>query len=121
MRRIWLPLVAAFLLVGASSASAQGKKKGDEQNRSVQGVVTSPTDQVVPGAVVYLKNTKSLEIRSFVTKEDGTYYFQRLSPDVDYELRAEMQSQGESSSTKTLSSFDSRKQATINLKLNSKK
>ena len=121
MRRIWMVLAAALLLFGASSAFAQGKKKGDEQNRSVQGTVTSPVDQAVPGAVVYLKNTKTLEIRSFVTKDDGTYYFQRLSPDVDYELRAEMQSQGESSGTKTLSSFDSRKQATINLKLNPKK
>jgi hypothetical protein len=121
MRRIAMFLLAALLLAASSSAFAQSKKKGEEPNRSVQGTVTSSADQAVPGAVVYLKNTKSLEIRSFVTKDDGTYYFQRLSPDVDYELRAELQSAGESSSTKTLSSFDSRKQATINLKLNPKK
>jgi hypothetical protein len=42
-----------------------------------------------------------------------------LSPDVDYELKADYQ--GASSSTKTLSTFDSRKTATINLKLNPKK
>ena len=120
MRRIFAVLAAALLLLGASSAFAQ-KKKGDEQNRSVQGTVTSTSDQAVPGAVVYLKNIKTLEIRSFVTKDDGSYYFQRLSPDVDYELRAEMQSSGEASGNKTLSSFDSRKQATINLKLNPKK
>jgi Carboxypeptidase regulatory-like domain len=121
MRRLGLSLLAALLLLGGSFAFAQGKKKGEEQNRSVQGVVTSGNDQVVPGAVVYLKNTKTLEIRTFITKEDGSYNFQRLSPDIDYELKAELQSQGESSSTKTLSSFDSRKQATINLKLNPKK
>src|SRR5271157_4412271 len=84
MRRLWMVLMAALLLLGAPSAFAQGKKKGDAQNRSVQGTVTSPADQAVPGAVVYLKNTKTLEIRSFVTKDDGTYYFQRLSPDIDY-------------------------------------
>jgi hypothetical protein len=37
---------------------------------------------------------------------------------VDYELRADFQ--GMSSSTKTMSSFDSRKAVTINLKLNKK-
>ena len=71
------------------------------------------------GAVVQLKNTKNLQIRSFVTKEDGTYYFHGLSPDVDYELRADFQ--GASSASKTVSSFDSRKDVILNLKLNPKK
>jgi hypothetical protein len=68
----------------------------------------------VNGAVVYIKNAKTLQIRSFITKNEGTYYFHSLSPDVDYELHAE--SNGATSPHKTLSSFDSRKQATINLK-----
>ena len=69
--------------------------------------------------MVQLKNMKTLQIRSFITKEDGTYHFFELSPDVDYELKADFQ--GASSGTKTLSSFDSRKKAVINLKLNNKK
>jgi hypothetical protein len=119
MRTIWLVLVGVLLLVGAPAGFAQGKKKAESQERSVQGAVTSADDQVVVGAVVQLKNTKTLQIRSFITKEDGTYYFHGLSPDVDYELKAE--SQGAASGAKTLSSFDSRKQAIINLKLNPKK
>jgi hypothetical protein len=119
MRTIWLVLVGVLLLVCVPAGFGQGKKKADDQNRSVQGAVTSAGDQAVAGAVVQLKNTKSLQIRSFITKEDGTYYFHGLSPDVDYELKAD--SQGAASGTKTLSSFDSRKQATINLKLNPKK
>jgi hypothetical protein len=67
---------------------------------------------------VQLKNIKTLQIRSFITKEGGAYYFQGLSPDVDYELKADYQ--GESSGTKTLSSFDSKKLSYINLKLNKK-
>ena len=62
---------------------------------------------------------KTLQIRSFITLEDGMYRFFELSPDVDYELKADFR--GTSSSTKTLSSFDSRKKAIINLKLNNKK
>ncbi|HLK66060.1 MAG TPA: carboxypeptidase-like regulatory domain-containing protein [Bryobacteraceae bacterium] len=119
MRRIWLVLLAVVLLAGVPSGFAQNKKKGEEQNRSVKGAVHATDDQAVTGAVVQLKNTKTLQVRSFITKEDGTYYFLGLSPDVDYELRADFQ--GASSGTKTLSSFDSRKEAIVNLKLNPKK
>ncbi len=118
MRRVWLLLPAVLVLLCTATAFAQGKSKAGEPNRSVQGVVTSAADQPVAGAVVQLKNTKTLEIRSFITKDEGSYYFHGLSPDIDYELKADYQ--GASSGTKTLSSFDSRKQATINLKLNKK-
>ena len=85
----------------------------------MQGTVTAADDSPVNGAVVQLKNTKTLQIRSFITKDDGTYHFYDLSPDIDYELKADYQ--GASSNTKTLSSFDSRKQTVLNLKLNPKK
>jgi hypothetical protein len=120
MRSIWLVLAAVFLLIAAPAGFAQGKKKNpDAQNRSVQGVVTSADERPVAGAVVQLKNTKSLQIRSFISQDNGTYYFHGLSPDVDYELKADFQ--GASSSTKTVSSFDSRKDVVLNLKLNPKK
>jgi Carboxypeptidase regulatory-like domain len=113
-------LFALALVVLAPATFAQKKKKGDTQGttRTLEGQVTSPDDAPVSGAVVQLKNTKTLQIRSFITRENGSYYFEGLSPDVDYELRAD--SQGMSSSTKTLSSFDSRKAATINLQLKKK-
>ena len=119
MRKFWLVLVAVLLVAGVSPGFAQTNKKGEAQNRSVKGAVRAADDQTVTGAVVQLNNTKSLQVRSFITKEDGTYYFLGLSPDIDYELRADFQ--GASSGTKTLSSFDSRKEAIINLKLNPKK
>jgi hypothetical protein len=120
MRRIWVVVMAVLLLVGVPAGFAQkGKKKGDEQNRSVKGAVVAADEHSITGAVVQLKNTKTLQVRSFITKDDGTYYFHGLSPDIDYELQADFQ--GASSGTKTLSSFDSRKEAIINLKLNSKK
>jgi hypothetical protein len=119
MRRFWLVLAAVLLLAVAPAGFAQSKKKGEDQNRSVKGAVRAADDQTVTGAVVQLKNTKTLQVRSFITKDDGTYYFLGLSPDIDYELRADFQ--GASSGTKTLSSFDSRKEAIINIKLNPKK
>ena len=118
MRRM-VAIAAAVLLLCATGLLAQGKKKGEETTRSVEGIVTTSEDAPAPGAVVQLKNTKTLQIRSFIAKENGAYYFHELSPDVDYEIKADHQ--GASSGSKTLSSFDSRKKATINLKLAAKK
>ena len=112
--------VGAILLLAGAVAAFAASKKGEDQNaRSVQGTVFDANDAAVNGAVVQLKNTKTLQIRSFITKENGAYYFHGLSPDVDYELKAD-NNQGASSSTKTLSSFDSRKEAVLNLKLSKK-
>jgi len=106
----------ALLAVGSTSARAQSPRKGEETRvRSVQGAVTNAAGEAVTGAVVQLKNTKTLQIRSFITKEQGEYFFNGLSPDVDFELRAE--SSGAASGTRTLSSFDGRKQAVLNLKI----
>lgn len=102
-----------LLLPGATWA----KKDEDANIRSVQGVVTNAEGHAVNGAVVQLKNTKTLQIRSFITRDKGAYYFRGLSTDADYELRATFNG---ASDTKKLSSFDSRKKAVMNLKLESK-
>jgi len=113
------PAVVLFLLVLVSSGwSQRGKEREDPNVRSVQGAVFNQDERVVEGAIVQLKNTKTLQVRSFVTKEEGTYYFHGLSVNIDYEIKAEYQ--GASSSVRTLSVFDSRKKAVINLKLESK-
>jgi uncharacterized protein YdeI (BOF family) len=118
MQTIRLALVAVLLLC-ACATFAQQKKKGAETTRSVEGTVTVADDTPVDGAVVQLKNTRTLQIRSYITKDDGIYHFYDLSPDIDYQLKADYQ--GASSGTKTLSSFDSRTKAVLNLKLNPKK
>lgn len=97
------------------------KKPKDEEGktRSLTGTVRDDAENPVDSAVVQLKDTKSLQVRSFITKEDGAYQFHGLSVDVDYQVKADKQ--GSSSGVKTLSVFDSRKSAIINLKLENKK
>ena len=90
---------------------------GQGNTRSVEGVVSNNSGKPVSGAVVQLKDTKSLQIRSFVTQKNGAYHFFGLSKDVDYELKAEHKQTGASSSTKTLTVFDGRQKAVINLNL----
>jgi hypothetical protein len=117
MSRYWLALLAVLLLA-ANVGIAQSKKKGPA-TRSVTGTVTSADDKAIVGAMVQLKDTKTKMIRSFATQENGIYNFQGLSPDIDYELSATFE--GAASPIKTLSTFDSRKEAVINLKLAAKK
>lgn len=103
------------LLLSAASVLVAKKKNPEDSLRTVQGTVTDANDNPLDGTVVQLKNTKTLQIRSFMTQQHGAYYFHGLSPDVDYEVHAEYQ--GASSPTRTVSSFDSRKEVIINLKL----
>ena len=129
MRIRCLILLAALLagMIGLGHAQvrlgegpeSQKPKKTKITSRTVSGTVTAPDGQIVIGAVVQLKNTKTLAIRSFITQQDGNYRFNELSPDIDYEIRADHS--GDTSSTHTLSSFDTRADAIINLKLNAKK
>jgi hypothetical protein len=114
MKRAMIFVLGGLLLLSIVYA----QKKGEPLTRSVQGLVSDAEDAPVAGAVVQLENTKTQQIRSYITKQDGMYYFYELNTDTDYKLKADHQ--GASSGSKTLSSFDSRKQAIINLKLNKK-
>jgi protocatechuate 3,4-dioxygenase beta subunit len=111
-------LISAALIFFSSFLSAQlkGKKNDDVAvPRNLTGSILDKANHPVPQALVYLKNTRSLAVYTFIAGDDGVYRFNNLSPDIDYEVRAE--SDGHKSPVKTLSSFDTRKQAHINLKL----
>lgn len=89
-----------------------------QSTRTLEGQVMKTGDAPLAGAIVYLKNTKTLAVRSFTSDEKGNYRFPSLSPNVDYEVYAVYQ--GNKSETKTLSAFDSRATATINLRVHIK-
>lgn len=102
-------IISLLLLSGIISAQA---------TRTLQGEIMTGDNAPVAGAVVYLKNTKTLAIRTFVSDDKGNYRFASLSPNVDYEIYAEYK--GAKSDTKTLSAFDSRPTAVMNLKVSAK-
>lgn len=103
------------LLVCCALLGQRNDSKDDTTTRSLEGMVTDAAGQPVAKAVVQLKDTKSLQIRSFITESDGRYHFAGLSSNVEYEVKAEHA--GASSSKKTLDVFNSQKIVTINLKL----
>lgn len=120
-----VPLLAFLLIAGplcfAQTAaepqmpSVQSPNSGSPTTRSIVGKVVDRQGNTVPGAIVLLKDMKSLQVRSFIALKDGTYHFYGLSTDIPYEVRA--QANGMTSSTKNVSVFDSHKMITVNLKL----
>jgi hypothetical protein len=119
MRTLALLPLAALLASAPAAAQSSKKKREDEKVRMVHGTVTDAEEKTVAGAVVQLKNAKTLQIRSFITQEHGTYAFHGLDRNVDYTLKADFQ--GAASPVKTLSVFDDRPKPVINLQLGPKK
>ena len=115
MRSVFAAAALALMLFAVQPPAVAQSVKEDPNVRSVEGRVTDPGGAPVGGAVVYLKNTKTLQVRTFNSKDDGSYIFHGLSTNIDFELKAERA--GASSDSSRLSTFDSRKKAVINLKL----
>ena len=115
-RRIFC-LVAVLALL-ATVASAQDKKH-EAQLRTVRGVVMDKSENPLSGSVVFLKNMRTNSVRSSYTDDTGSYRFSGLDPNADYELHAEKENA--KSTTRTVSSFDSRKDIVLNLKMDKKK
>ena len=117
--RIRLLLVVLALFVCVRAGIAQDAKH-EAQLRTVRGVVVDKaSESPIPSAVVFLKNTRTNAVRSYIADEEGNYRFSGLDPNVDYEIHAEKD--GAKSPTRTVSSFDNKKEIVINLKLEQKK
>ncbi|HXT75776.1 MAG TPA: carboxypeptidase-like regulatory domain-containing protein [Candidatus Eisenbacteria bacterium] len=116
--RLRLIGLGVVMLLIASMGLAQDNKK-ESQLRSVHGVTMDKGESPIASAVVFLKNTRSNAIRSYISDDQGNYRFSGLDPNTDYEVHAEKD--GAQSQTRTISSFDSKKEIVVNLKLDKKK
>src|SRR6266849_6404091 len=112
-------LIAVCSLVGLSAvAHASPDKKDKAVGRLLYGKVLDRQDNPVPNAVVYLTNTRTRAVKTYIIGPDGTYRFPALSPNIDYEIYAQFN--GRKSDTKTVSQFDNRQQVNINLRIDTK-
>jgi len=115
---LWVAL-AALLLLGISAARISPEQKDKPATgRMLTGKVLDKHDNPVVNSVVYLSNTRTHAVTSYIVGPDGSYQFPQLSPNVDYEVYA--QYQGRKSDTKTVSQFDDRKQVNIVLRIDLK-
>jgi Carboxypeptidase regulatory-like domain len=114
-------LAALFLLVGTLAAIsplyAREKDKG-ESGRLLTGRVTDKQGNGLTDAVVYLSNTRTRTVKTYIVGPGGNYRFPELSPNIDYEVYA--QYKNHKSDTKTVSQFDSRPQVNIDLRIDMK-
>src|SRR2546425_1060587 len=89
-----LVVVFVLLLVGlagtaanASYAAYSAKDKGDS-GRLLTGKVIDHQENPLAGAVVYISNTRTRAVKTYIVGQDGTYRFPALSPNIDYEVYA---------------------------------
>jgi hypothetical protein len=110
-------LWTASVLAAPAQLFGRDAKKEDT-TRLLTGKVLDASDSPLPNAVVYLTNTHTRSVKTYIVAGDGTYRFPGLQPTIDYEVYAQYDTH--KSGTKTVSQFDDRKQVYISLKINTK-
>jgi len=106
-----------FLALPISARTAQDQK--EPELRTVHGSVVDKDENPVASSVVYLKNVKTQGVKTYIADDSGEYRFSGLDPNIDYEIHAEHNDM--TSSTRTISSYDSRRDINLVLKLAHKK
>jgi carboxypeptidase family protein len=129
MKKLFAVLSLAALLAGCALAQVNipitgggleaPSRKPKPTSKTLTGTVTDKSDQPIVGAVVYLKNSKTLAVKSFFSEQNGSYRFPSLALNTDYEVWAEKD--GQKSATKGVSQFDDRFTPVINLKIDTSK
>lgn len=112
---IGLLLAGTLALAQVPAGQFYQVKERAPQTRTLTGFVSNQHGSPLSDSVVYLTNTRSMNVKTYIVGKDGMYRFPALSPDVDYQIYAQYKNQR--SDTKTLSSFDSRSNAVINLRI----
>jgi hypothetical protein len=121
MKRVIAVLLVMFCASFAAAQVTLGggspmpKKDKPVTSRTLIGVVLDKNDNPISDAIIYLKDTKTLAIKSYISQKDGSYRFNALSMNVDYEVYA--QKDDNKSPTKKLSQFDGRAEPRLNLKI----
>src|SRR5262249_5804941 len=118
VRTLLLGFCSVLICALVVAAAPQDKKK-EAQLKTVHGSVVDTKENAQPTSVVYLKNLKTQAVKTYIADDAGKYRFSGLDPNVDYEIHAE---HGDLVSPKrTISSFDTRKDLDMTLKLDKKK
>lgn len=115
------PVLLLTLLVAPFAGVHGGPqdKKAEGQLRTVRGTVVNKDQDPVAASVVYLVNLRTQAVRTLFADDTGHYRFSGLDPNVDYEIHAEHDDLA--SPTRTVSSYDTRRDLEVVLKLTKKK
>jgi hypothetical protein len=111
--------VVLALCSGATLVRAAQRNAPGAELREAHGTVVDKDEKPLGAAVVYLKNDRTLTVKTYISDDKGEYHFSGLDPNVDYEIHAEHDDQ--TSPNHTISSFDSRKEIVVTLKVDHEK
>ena len=109
---------SCILLTVFGALAIAADKKEKPVGRLLYGKVLDPQDNPLPDAVVYVTNTRTRAVKTYIVGQDGSYRFPALSNAVDYEVYAQLNAH--KSDTKSLSQFDDRTQVYMVLKIDTK-
>jgi Carboxypeptidase regulatory-like domain len=119
-RRFALLILLALLGVSRTARGAPPLQDQKEPElRTVHGSVIDKEENPVPSSIVYLKNMKTQGVKTYIANDAGEYRFSGLDPNVDYEIHAEHNDL--TSPVRTISSYDSRRDINLPLKLSRQK
>lgn len=108
-------LLSVILALLCASLSALPDKKEKAVGRLLYGKVLDTNDNPLSDAVVYVTNTRTRAVKTYIVGKDGDYRFPALSTAVDYEVYAQFNTH--KSDTKSVSQFDDRSQVYLVLKI----
>jgi Carboxypeptidase regulatory-like domain len=110
-------LFGIFLMAGGTVITVPfaAAQNAAATQRIVQGKVVDSNEAPAEGAIVYLRNDKTQEVRTYISTQGGAYRFGQLSSNADYSLWAEYQNK--KSKNRTISSFDEKRVFNFTLKL----
>jgi hypothetical protein len=117
--RLAAGVIMAALALGfvpwASQSTIPAAQAQNLGQRVVNGSVLDASSAAVSGATVFLRDSKTKSIRSYTSTKEGRFRFTQVDMSEDFDLWAEKN--GKKSATKTISSWDTRKDVETELRL----
>ena len=118
MKTARMLLTGLLTLTLLAALPSFAKDKDTTPGRLLSGRVLDRQDNPVANAVVYVTDTRTRAVKTYIVGADGNYRFPALTANVDYEIYAQVG--GKTSDTKKMSQFDDRKQVKIDLRIDTK-
>ncbi len=118
MRNARTLVVSLLALAFVAALPSFAKDKDTSPGRLLSGKVIDKQENALVNAVVYVTDTRTRAVKTYIVGADGIYRFPALAANVDYEIYAQLN--GKTSDTKRMSQFDDRKQVNIVLKIDTK-
>lgn len=111
-------LAVPLLILTLLALPVLAKEKDSSPGRLLTGKVVNRDDAPLANAVVYVTDTRTHAVKTYIVGPDGNYRFPALAANVEYEVYAQFN--GKVSDTKRVSQFDDRKTVIVQLRVDTR-